>query len=171
MSESVNTRIVIFWIIFIFVLGGMALFGFLNKDLVEKKTTDETFVPQVNTENSKSCSTSVDGGTIKYDFKINQNEMIDSVRIIYTAHNGNIDDHAAATSIYNADILGLNKTLQGEYNNFTLMLTYTINSIDMAAIAQNQSYFDKLNILVSSDSSYDSYKAFLTAKYRSITCD
>ena len=169
MSESVNSKVVIFWIIFIFVFAGLALFGMLNQDLIENKD-EQPFIPVVNSEIVKSCTATVDRGSIRYDLILSDSSNIKNTRIIYTANNGTIDDYAAATSLYNSDILGLDKSLQNEYTNFTLMLMYQINSIDMTKLSTFQSYVDELNIVINNNTSVDAYVDLLNDKYGTVQC-
>lgn len=170
MSESVNMKVVIFWIIFIFVFVGLALFGFFNQDLLEKKVVDEPYIPVVNSNKTRTCIGNLERGNVSYDFILNEDNTIKSLRVVYTATAGTIDDYAAATSLSKLNVLGINATLQNEYTNFTLVLMLTINSYDATALAENQQFLDELNIVIANETSLDNYNNLLNAKYGTVTC-
>ena len=170
MSESVNMKVVIFWVLIIFVFVGLGLFGYLNQDLVQNKE-DEPFVPQVNTEKLVSCKTTVERGDIQYDFSLNQDDSIKDVRIVYIAKDGTIDDYASATSLSKINVLGVNPSLQYEYNNFMLTLLLTINKFDANNIVSYKQYLDDLKIVIINEQNLDNYKNNLNTTYGSVSCE
>lgn len=163
MSKSVNFKVVIAFIIFIFIFAGIGLFGLFNKDLIQPKEEQTTtkFVPVVNSENSMSCTGNALRGSLKYDFILNNDNSIKNIRITYTAIEGTQEDYQAAKTLSSMSVVGTNSTIQNEYNNFVLMMYINKTSIDIEALLEYKPYFDKLGILIDKTSSYDEYHTIL----------
>lgn len=164
MSESVNFKVVIAFIIFIFVFACIGLFGLFNKDLIQNKeeTTTTKYVPVVNAENSYSCSGTGERSSIKYDFILNSDNSIKNVRVIYSAVEGTQEDYNKANDLKNLKIIGINSTIENDYNNFILTMYINMNNVDMSALLSNKELFDNLGITVGNYLSYDEYHSLLT---------
>ena len=171
MSESVNFKVVITFIIFIFIFAGIGLFGLFNKDLIQtKEETTTKFVPVVNSENSMACSGDVLRGSLKYEFILTPENSIKSLRITYTAKEGTTEDFADATTLNTMNVVGVNTTIQNEYNNFVLMIYINRNNVDINALLEYKPFFDKLGIIVDTTTSYGEYNTLL-GTLNNLTCE
>ena len=171
MSDSVSFRVVVIWIIVIFFFAGAALFGLMNQDLIKQDNNDDsTFIPDVKTEHSMSCTAYIDRARIIYDFVLGDQNKINNLRIAYNANNGNESDYAFANSIKNLNILGYNSTIQNEYSNFLLLMYLNYENLDKNTLVSNNTYFDNLYMVVSDVTTYNEYYNLLMNKYNNIEC-
>ena len=170
MSESINLRVVIFWCVFIFLFAGIGIFGAMNQDLLQDEKPD-VYVPVVRGDNNKTCSATLERANIVYTYKLDENNKVTNVNIVYSAINGNIDDYEHAANLANLTVAGTSANIRDEINNFTFMLMVNLNGLDVNALSQYQTQIDGLNLVVKDSTNYNDYLEEFKNKYTTYKCD
>lgn len=170
MSESINLRVVIFWCVFIFIFAGIGIFGAMNQDLLQDEKPD-VYVPVVRGDNNKTCSATLERANIVYTYKLDENNKVTNVNIVYSAINGNIDDYEHAANLANLTVAGTSANIRDEINNFTFMLMVNLNGLDVNALSQYQTQIDGLNLVVKDATNYNDYLEEFKNKYTTYKCD
>ena len=170
MSESINLKVVIFWCVFIFIFAGIGIFGAMNQDLLQDEKPD-VYVPVVRGDNNKTCSATLERANIVYTYKLDENNKVTNVNIVYSAINGNIDDYEHAANLANLTVAGTSANIRDEINNFTFMLMVNLNGLDVNALSQYQTQIDGLNLVVKDSTNYNDYLEEFKNRYTTYKCD
>lgn len=174
--KNVNIKVVVLWLFFIVLFGGLGLFGYLNRDIIEDLPDDKSvYQPKVNSKIVYNCVTTLDRGNVSYKFLLNETNLINSLQITYisntkTSSNEDIDDYTHAANLSNMDVDGIDTIINGSIGDFSLQLFVNINAYNENTLASSNSELSALNILITKETNYESYSNLLSAAYPNTTC-
>ena len=119
----------------------------------------------------KSCNISLNNEKVKYDFVIDSNNNIVKVMMTYTGKSENLDNFEAASKINSWKLNGIKSTLSGGSVDFVLLVTVTLNDLDLSVFSSYKEIFDKLNMNISNIKNYNEYTTYLKTVNASFVCE
>ncbi len=170
-----NTKVVVAWAFVIAVFALLGIYGYANQDLLKNVEQDD-FQPIVDAQNKHECVATLDRGKVTYTFANDDQNQITNLYIEYKnttnlENNDTISDYTNAANLSNMSVKGIDVLIDGGISNFSLKLFVNQDEYDTEALSAQQLGLDQLNIHITKEKDYETYKALLTSTYNNIECN